>query len=123
MREHLYRGKRVDNGEWVEGCLVYDAQHTCIRDFCYEYHEVLPETVGEYTGFTDKNERKIFEKSIVEFDGDHKRDVIIWGNGEYNGVSGFRLKRHPLFSITSSNHNLFEVIGNIHDNPELLEGK
>lgn len=123
MREILFRGKGKESGEWIKGDL---SQHKTGKKFikngnAISSFEVVPNTVGEYTGLTDKNGIKIFEGDILEFDGDHKRDTVIWGDGEYNGVSGFRLKRHPLFSVTASNHDLFEIIGNIHDNPDLLK--
>ncbi len=140
MREHLYRGKTTKKPSgiefdevWVYGDLVHSGKKIYIHPQSNSFqvdgelsnlvimHEVIPETVGEFASVTDKNGKKIFEGDIVEFDGDCKRDTVVWTNGEYNGVTGFRLKRYALFSITMLNHDLFEVIGNIHDNPELLK--
>ncbi len=78
MREILFRGKRIDNGEWVTGnllcldCSEYRIATSCL---CGEdpnllnvcAYEVDPETVGEYTGLTDKHGRKIFDGDVVEF--------------------------------------------------------
>ncbi len=85
---------------------------------------VDPDTVSEFTGLRDKNGKRIFEGDIVEFDvsSGKTKDTVIWDYGEYNGVTGFRLKKYALFSITETNSRYFEVIGNKWDNPELLEG-
>lgn len=146
MREILFRAKRKDNGEWVEGCLVYDRQHTCIRDFGYEYHEVIPENVGQCTGLLDKNSKKIFEGDILKitstvrgkqiddglgiccgFESEKRQDYAIVLHD--NTTGGYRLKvihngkykRIAKFTIGHLSIYNAEVIGNIHDNSELLE--
>ena len=120
MREIIFRGKRIDNGEWVEGCLFVDdkgEKHEILVGYV-NYRiawEVNPETVRQYTGLTDKNGKKIFEGDIVKF-GDILFYIIFVGGC-------FRLCRNHQYSYTL--HNLYdalEIIGNIHDNPELLKG-
>lgn len=128
MREILFRGKRTDNGEWETGSLVI------IRDGCSDkevfiadkmtgYHTpVIPETVGQYTGLTDKNGRKIFEGDIVESGG------RIWLVEYSNKYGQFMMTTYTEKGISwSRSFDLIppdwcEVIGNIYDNPELLEG-
>ena len=128
MREVLFRGKRTDNGEWVKGYLYithigaheigsYDAEIN-IERFTFD---VIPETVGQYTGLTDKNGKRIFEGdivSLVKHDGLIYKVVYVPCRYELvnsKGVNCFVLDIYKSENI--------EVIGNIHDNPELLGGE
>ena len=122
MREILFRGKRTDNGEWVEGDLVHSyfkVGDTCINASKENlgFYEVDPSTVGQYTGLT-ANGKKIFEGDVFE-----------WG---YAGVKEFRyvvafdaeiasFVGNRGFGFVSLNGIDIEIIGNIHDNQELLE--
>ena len=139
MREILFRGKRTDNDEWIKGYLHktdgvgkgYRAFAIQVQDIdsymCRPHsHEVQPKTVGQYTGLTDKNGKKIFEGDIVKFHTEtytSESDTI--GKIEYfNGTFGISYKygKHFLEFINMSMYvRWYEVIGNIHDNPELLE--
>ena len=123
MREILFRGKRKDNGEWVYGYYcrygyVTQEKTFIIPDYASALYaiEVIPETVGQYTGLPDKNGKKIFENDIVKIKG--KTRYIFYGS------SGFRHTNYGEYADTLE--KVFtvvdcEVIGNIHDNPELLK--
>ena len=124
MREILFRGKRVDNGEWETGSLLVERMNTSdqqvmIADKMTGYPTlVLPETVGQYTGLTDKNDTKIFEGDIIR-DEDGDIMVVKW----LKTSAAFVLEPKPFASIYfyGTLSSRIEVIGNIHDNPELLE--
>ncbi len=138
MREILFRGKRVDNGEWAYGYVFDDGIVGSKRMFTgglvitdsdgksdsrYEvgadFHEVIPETRGEYTGLTDKNGVKICEGDIIKT-GDSTVCSVEW-DGENARFLGFTAGRERRI-IYVGREPKAEVIGNIHDNPELLEG-
>ena len=163
MREILFRGKRIDNGEWVYG---YYIKHTtakifirCIGKDCTQSYEVIPESVGQYTGLKDKNGKRVFEDDIVRYYHYKKSLVPVtdikpeenhYGKDEESGlplayrttkvirykghvelhpVKGMTINlknrcqwwRHVNYEDDSINSDRLEVIGNIHDNPELLE--
>lgn len=144
MREILFRGKRTDNGEWVEGFYLYTKEntHPVIIDMKCCSHIIDPETVGQYTGLTDKNGVKIFEGDIVKFVHDGKfiesKDSIFGIEQEASYIRNYKIEyvntfvqcgwrfingsiHFPCKQSTLSTHDC-EVIGNIHDNPELLKG-
>lgn len=127
MREILFRGKRIDNSEWVFGDLRHDYDHAprCISDYCGA-NPVDPNTVGQYTGLTDTNGKKVFEGDIVT-----AQDDII-GSPFCDGITGKIIYDEAAFFIMPKDPMetqwlfdecaVYEVIGNIHDNPELLKG-
>lgn len=134
MREILFRGKREDNREWVEGSLSLEygeATQDGNRKVDYrilgmrcDCDYVIPETVGQYTGLTDKNGKKIFEGDIVK---DHESGLygeVVFSTAQdgFDGMSGFMVDD---INDGLQNYNgfwhLVEIIGNIHDNPELLK--
>lgn len=122
MREILFRGKRVDNGEWVYGYFVKMLWEYIIIPLEDEntVYPVEPETVGQYTGLTDKNGKKIFEGDIVEIDSIYGtiQPKPIRFEIEWEESSGF----YPL-TVCRDGGDYFidtdycEVIGNIYDNP------
>lgn len=140
MREILFRGKRVDNGEWVEGFLVVVGKWYYILTgklditkgvVAFEGFEVISETVGQFTGLTDKNGKPIYEGDIVH--AVYKSNYIgvpdkCFGDGvvEYRGSyyenASYRMNMigEPGYRIFSSSLKI-RVIGNVFDNPELLE--
>ena len=138
MREILFRAKRKDNGEWVEGFLFKTQEHTYIA-YAEQFDddlflspknifiEVIPETVGQYTGLTDKNGKKIFEGDICQIKGisyiDETPFVIEWNN-EYCGWFWKDLNfASATDGITQDITKTAKIIGNIHDNHELLKGE
>ena len=135
MREILFRGKRTDNGEWVKGYYCnLGGNHPRIlkenifigkigRVLEFKNIDVILETIGQYTGLTDKNGVRIFEGDILcgfldEDYPEHKTIVTVeWY--EYMWVT--RQGNYHPDSFEESDTDWFEVIGNIYDNPELLE--
>ena len=137
IREVIFRGKRADNGEWIEGSLL--GIDWCDKPSTYSiapntpvsvFYSVIPETVGQYTGLTDKNGVKIFEGDIVRYGtntdrADNKEiyEVVFEtrGGSRYFGIRISEIETWQFcFEVPAK---LMEVIGNIHDNPELLGGE
>ena len=125
MRAVLFRGKRHD-GIWMYGDLLHSCcnTYTIIQPEMIQRHIVLEETVGQFTGLYDKNGMRIFEGDIVDAwsAGEHLPNGIIkWGEG----IAGFFImppKYNAVWHLVGDNENkeTLVVIGNIHDNPELL---
>lgn len=137
MREILFRGKRKDNGKWTSGYLflMWGTAYICwgMINGVPNMEEVVPETVGQYTGLTDKNGSKIFEGDIIRttnpYTGEVYVGVVEWGCYYAFGV-GFVIAWNA-DDNNDLNPSLFywvsdvgvEVVGNAYDNPELLENK
>lgn len=142
---YLCRGKRKDNGELVEGYLyiTHDGKYE-IAKYCDETnieriaYEVIPETVGKCTGLKDKNGKLIFEGGILKgfsypflSDGEYNYyAVVVWlENSPAFGIYTIKNPKSKVRGISSGNteymsewdSNNWEVIGNVYDNPELLE--
>ena len=140
IREVIFRGKRADNGEWIEGSLL--GIDWCDKPSTYSiapntpvsvFYSVIPETVGQYTGLTDKNGVRIFEGDILKstikiidyadvgFSISHYDEEDI-GIVEWR-KDGFMIA-HKSGTWARSFYGCENyVIGNIHDNPELLGGE
>ena len=125
MREILFRGKRPDNGEWARGFLVnmFGASHIIDKDDENTSYEVIQETVGQYTGMKDKNGKRIFEGDVAKVLQGKDKDIAYVGfeNGAFMlyPKTG-NIYERTLWSYWYNDWDV-EVIGNITDNPELLE--
>lgn len=154
MREILFRGKRKDNGEWIywniygELCRLSGkrarlAISKTAGEHYYHYiyqirQSIIPETVGQYTGLTDKNGNKIFEGDLLNgfeypFLSDNVHNYfaeVVWFDNR--PAFGLYTHKHPLSAVRGISEgnceymedfesSQWEVIGNIHDNPELLK--
>ena len=129
MREILFRGKRKYTGEWVEGGIMFINGYAFIMPAGTGSVEVIPETVGQYTGLVDRNGKRIFEGDIVRdhyFDGLHPITETKYNGlvkyGAFNcscceGVYGWEFDNGDI-----RNPEGYIVIGNIHDNPEHWKG-
>lgn len=145
MRDILFKAKRISDGQWVEGYLykqvgVKDRIYFAIEviDNTVKAYEVDESTICQYTGLTDKNGNKIWENDVVRYQFD--TDDCIFPNKDTKkrvgkiffsdfrasfsvamGRNGSKVINNDLFKYVQ-NGNRVEVIGNIFDNPELLEG-
>ena len=145
MREILFRAKRIDNGEWVEGYYIYhikrticpigdsvkpeDEQHVIMQDGFSDWNmprntvvfDIDPENVCQYTGLKDKNGKRIWENDIVSGYFNHKK---ITGFIKYGSNAVYYIEREGSYGTHLDNsEDWLEVIGNIFDNPELLKGE
>ena len=144
MREILFRGKRLHDNKWIYGNFVSDCEgnpHIIEpRFFCEDGHHlqyedntdtpvfIIPETVGQFTGLTDRNGKRIFEGDICRFKRFNDVHIgkvvfnvttasfIMW----YQPIVGAYGEKATQKMLLSACDNI-EVIGNIHDNPELME--
>lgn len=137
MREILFKAKRIDNGKWVEGCyqkrydLLGNEEHLIFHADSYkvwEYAEIVPETLCQFTGLCDKNGKKIWENDIVNTNSNLRAQIKF---GLYS--SGFSTQKHNQgFYMDFMDKEYYRnelgywagksvVIGNIFDNKELLQ--
>lgn len=118
---YLYRAKRIDNGEWVEGFLtiMWGQLHIINPNDENTAYPIDPSTICQCTGLKDKNGKLIFENDIVTVPRDEDPCVITWnkdcGKWSMNQYAAYVYDFDNFWSME------LEVIGNIFDNPELLE--
>lgn len=129
MREILFRGaQKVDYTKsliWYEGSLIIETDgYTGEKEYYIQNENgsylVIPKTIGQYTGLTDKNGKKIFEGDILK--GKFGTGMVNYNNGCFC-VKGYPYKSYfnnPAIDVVM-NEDCIEIIGNIHDNPELLK--
>lgn len=139
MREILFKAKRKDNGEWVEGCLIADElSNAAFIGYAFgtnngilhdtDLVEVDPETVCQYTGLIDSNGKKVFEGDILEFEDKANkikwRGVILFGNPNKEYTWGWQIKQVSGDDVNTDILLWFDmeecgvyskVVGNIHD--------
>lgn len=134
MRTIKFRGKTHGNGKWYYGSLVYSDEinaaiyfqigNGLIKRMDWVY--VIPETVGQFTGLCDCNGNKIYEGDILKWEKDGLMYVVkFWDGMFYASVKECNdgiLGGFPLHALTKHDYRKCEIIGNIHDNPELLKG-
>ena len=123
MRTIKFRGKRLSNGEWAYGSYVshkdfFGEIKTGIIDKEGNVFEINPVTVGQYTGLNDTNSREIYEGDIFQAGYFGGVDVVMWDNENARYIG-----RSPQGCISYVGREpAVKIIGNIHDNPELLKG-
>ena len=137
---YICRGKRKDSGVWIYGDLIIDQYgkyyiHPNTNAFsvneynlakCIQMIEVIPETVGRCTGLKDKNGKRIFEGDVVLASSQKWRCAVVFDNENARFICHTNDKPCRLVYVSmqyKDNTSALEVIGNIHDNPELLEEK
>ena len=127
VRTIIFRGKRIDNGEWVYGFIVkmFGTYHIIDKDDENTAYEVIPETVGQYTGLKDKNGKRIFEGDILGSRYDYLSpdnvavEVVKWFCNSWVIQEG---DRPPTMLEEDEIMPYSVVIGNVHDNKELWGG-
>ena len=130
MRQIKFRAKSVDEGKWFIGALIPNGRRPCIAPFKEGFHleSVDPNTLGQFAGLTDCKGKVIYEGDIITVNGKYPR-VVLWDKmswalmpTEYFHDKMFWVMnlQHPGIDWWEEFADKLEVIGNIHDNPELI---
>ena len=137
-REILFRGKRIDNNEWVYGNLLQSEKNTHGETICHivtrfafdnncRQYEVDPETVGQYIGLKDKSGKRIFEGDFIKCSGGLRLEFYPDSGVVVYNVDSFSMRAKTEsgdpwhFSINFSDGTEIEILGHIHENSELLK--
>lgn len=134
-REILFKAKRKDNGEWVEGCIVIDQSRfdrfkyriQPIESGVLYAHPIDPDTLCQYTGLTDKNGKRIWENDICDRKEKYP-EIVTYNKGDWQLDYSYALGKEKHFcacnlGFYACERECVEVIGNVFDNPELLEAE
>lgn len=123
MRRILFRGKNLF-GKWIEGDLIqyiiYGKMHIARNSWGAGGQEVVPETVGQYTGVTDENGNKIFEGDIVWDNYEEERGIVQWDNDTVRFIITCSTFTVDFDSVCGEE---LEIVGNVYDNAELIKEK
>lgn len=131
MREIIFRGKRIDNNEWIYGLITTQIEKGITEkkllsaitsnSFGVGEHQVDTETIGQYTGLTDKKGKKIFEGDIIKARHNEYLYIVKYEDCGFviEDKWGSRIKQHQ----DSVNRLECEIVGNIWDNPEIIKGE
>lgn len=132
-REILFKAKRKDNGEWIEGCIVIDQSRfdrfkyriQPIESGVLYAHPIDPDTLCQYTGLTDKNSKRIWENDICDRKEKYP-EIVVFNKGDWQLDYSYVFEKEIHTDACNlgfyvCERKCVEVIGNIFDNPELLE--
>jgi YopX protein. len=126
MRTIKFRGKKLENGEWLYGDLVQDDRDCCYIypndcDGLYANNKVGTDTIGQFTGLLDKNGEEIYEGDILEVGGMYAK--VVWNKEKASFEYEYLHPTQIANTFYEFNMPYLTIVGNIHDNKELIKGE